>query len=151
MATFGTFFLITDKVYFTQAQKEKERNMSYKIMFALNAIVVFALGLILVVAPKTGLSQFNMDLQKTEAFVSQALGAALTSLGLALWFAKEVEGSTQRNLGIAALAGVVIGLIVTIIGTASGIIRVNGWIPIVVEALFGLGYGFVIFLQPRMK
>jgi len=72
---------------------------------------------------------------------------------LLLWFAKDASDETvQRNMGYAMLAGTVLALFVTILGVAmDGIIRNFGWLVIVVEVVFGLGYVFVLFLQPRMK
>lgn len=125
--------------------------MSYKVLFALNAIVVFAVGLVLLFAPTTGLAQFNMDARVPEVFLTRVAGAALASLGLVLWFAKDGDAAVQRNLGMASLAGSVLGLIVTLMGVTSKLIRVNGWIPIVVFVLSALGYAFMLFLKPKMK
>jgi ABC-type uncharacterized transport system permease subunit len=51
---------------------------------------------------------------------------------------------------MAALAGAVLALIVTIMGVAT-VVKGLGWVALVVEAVFGLGYAFLLFLQPRMK
>jgi len=124
--------------------------MSYKIVFFLSAIVVAAFGLALLIVPTTILDQFRMDKVATVVYMARVLGAALASLGFVLWFAKDAVGA-EKNLGMAALAGCVLGIIVTIMGLASGVIRTNGWIPLVVEVVLGLGFAFMIFLQPRMK
>ncbi len=124
--------------------------MSYKVLFVLNAIVVLALGLVLVFAPTLVLSQLKMDARVPEIFLSRVVGAALASLGLVLWFAKDAEAA-QKGIGMGALAGTVLGLIVTIVGVAGGVVRANGWIAVIVEVLFGLGYAFLLFLQPKMK
>ena len=76
--------------------------MSYKLLFVIHAVVVFAFGLFLLVAPETALAQFRMDARVTEVFLTRAIGAAL-----------------------ASLAGVVLALIVTLIGVA-GTLRQNG-------------------------
>ncbi|RPJ26586.1 MAG: hypothetical protein EHM33_11080 [Chloroflexi bacterium] len=127
--------------------------MSYKILFIVNAIVVFAFGLLLLVAPGTGLQQFNMDAQRTALYLTRVVGVALASLGLVLFFAKDAEESAQKFLGMAALAGAVLAMIVTLMGIvgASAPVRENGWIVLIVELLFALGYAFVLFLQPRMQ
>jgi len=46
-----------------------------------------------------------------------------------------------------------VGLIVTIFAAVSStaVLRQNSWIPIVIYVLFALGYGFMLFLKPRMK
>lgn len=125
--------------------------MSYKVLFVLNAIVAVAAGLVLLFVPTAGLGQFNMDARVTEVFLTRVVGAALSSLGIVLWFAKDADDAVQRNLGMGSLAGAVLGLVVTLMGVIGGTIRVNGWIPIVVFVLFALGYGFMLFLKPRMK
>lgn len=125
--------------------------MNYKLVFIINAIVVFAFGLLLVVAPTVGLQQFNMDAQKSAMFLTRVVGAALASLGLLLWFAQNADEDAQRWMGMAALAGAVLGLIVTLIGVGGGLVRQNGWIAIVLELLFALAYAFLVFLQPKMQ
>lgn len=124
-----------------------------KVLFILNAIVVAVLGAGLVFVPAATLTQFGTETRVPELHMARFLGAALIALGAALWFAKDAsDEGVQRNLGFAMLGATVLALIVTIIGvTADGIIRNFGWIVIVVEFAFGLGYVFVLFLQPRMK
>ncbi|MDL1944424.1 hypothetical protein FBQ99_18985 [Chloroflexi bacterium CFX2] len=125
--------------------------MSYKVLFVLNAIIAVAAGLVLLFAPTAGLGQFNMDARVTEVFLTRVVGAALASLGIVLWFAKDADDAVQRNLGMGSLVGAVLGLVVTLMGVIGGTIRLNSWIPIVVFVLFALGYGFMLFLKPRMK
>ena len=124
--------------------------MSYKMLFVLNAVIVVVFGLLLFVAPEIGLAQFKMDKVVQEIFMARAIGAALVSLGILLWFAKDVEGAAQKNLSMAALAGSVLGVIVTVIGITK-VVKGFGWLALVVEILFALGYAFILFLQPKMK
>jgi hypothetical protein len=121
-----------------------------KLLFVLNAIVAVVFGLVLVFVPETGLAQFNMTARAQEIFMARAIGAVLVSLGVLLWFAKDADVGIQKNLNIAGLAGSILGLIVTIIGVAS-VVKGLGWLILVVEVAFALGYGFVLFLRPRMK
>ena len=124
-----------------------------KLLFILNAVVLVVLGLALLFAPEPTLIQFGTETRVAELSMARFLGAAMASLGLLLWFAKDASDETvQRNMGYAMLAGTVLALFVTILGVAmDGIIRNFGWLVIVVEVVFGLGYVFVLFLQPRMK
>lgn len=124
-----------------------------KLLFIVNAAVVLVLGLALIFAPEATLTQFGTETRVPELHMARFLGAALATLGLLLWFAKDASDETvQRTMGYAMLAGTVLALFVTVLGVAaSGIIRNFGWLVIVVEVVFGLGYVFVLFLQPRMK
>jgi hypothetical protein len=74
----------------------------------------------------------------------------MLGLGLLLWFAKDVtEVNLQKGMGIALLVGAVAGLMITVMGTTSGILRANWWIAIVVYAILGLAYTYLLFLKPR--
>lgn len=127
--------------------------MGSKLLFILNAVVLLVLGVALVFVPEATLTQFGTETRVAELHMARFLGAALATLGLLLWFAKDAsDESVQRNMGYAMLGGTVLALLVTILGVAvDGIIRNFGWLVIVLEVVFGLGYVFVLFLQPRMK
>ena len=128
--------------------------MSYRLMFILNAIVALAFGLGFLFVPSTVLDLFGAEQYAATLLVGRFFGTAMVTLGVVLWFVKDVaDEGVQKNLGMALLAGAVLGLIVTLIGVASSsaVIRSNGWIAIVIYVLFGLGYGFLLFLKPRMK
>lgn len=124
-----------------------------KLLFIVNAAVVLVLGLALMFAPEATLTQFGTETRVAELHMARFLGAALATLGLLLWFAKDAsDENVQKTMGYAMLAGTVLALFVTILGVAaSGIIRSFGWLVIVIEVVFALAYVFVLFLQPRMK
>ena len=127
--------------------------MSYRLLFVLNAVVVLVLGAALVLTPELMLNQVGAETRIPELHMARFFGTALVTLGLLLWFAKDAsEEQVQKNMGMAMLIGTGLALVVTIVGVvANGIIRSNGWLVIVIEVAFGLGYGFLMFLQPRMK
>ena len=121
-----------------------------KLLFILNAVIAVAFGLLLLVAPEVGLTQFNMTARVQEVFLTRVVGVALASLGALLWFAKDADDELLKKLSVAALASSVLTLIVTVIGVTN-VVAGLGWLAIVVEVIFALGYAFVLFLQPRMK
>ena len=128
--------------------------MSYRILFLVNAIVVALLGLGFLLMPTMALARFGIEQYASTRLAAQFFGSALLALGLVLWFAKDVtDASLQKGMGIAVLVGAIAGLIITVIGIsrASAVIRSNGWIAVLVYFLFALGYGYRVFLQPRMK
>lgn len=128
--------------------------MSYKLLFALSAIVAVVCGLGFLIVPDRALALLGTTEQYVSTmFAARFFGFALFGLGLVLWFAKDVtDANIQKNLGIANLVVAVVGLALSLYATMAGnaVIRTNVWIPIVVFLLGGLGYGFMIFLKPRM-
>jgi heme/copper-type cytochrome/quinol oxidase subunit 3 len=127
--------------------------MSYRILFILNAFFAVVVGLAMVFVPAMVLDQFGAEGRVPELLLARFIGVVLVTVGLVLWFAKDAaDEKVQKNIGMGLLIGAVLGLIVTILGIAgSGVIRSNGWIAILVSVLFGLGYGFLLFLKPRVK
>jgi len=126
--------------------------MSYRILFILNALVAVALGIGALVVPTLALQQIGVDEYASTKLILQFFGTGLLTMGLLIWFAKDVtDPATQRGLGIAMLVGSLAGLVMSIIGTFNGSIRTLGWLAIAIYLLFTLGYGFLVFLRPRMK
>ena len=125
--------------------------MSYKIMFVITAIVALAFGVGYLVVPAMVLGFFGTETTIPVQVVARFYGSALFTLGLVLWFAKDIaDANIQKNFGYGLLAGNIIGLILAIMGSTS-VIRTNSWIPILIYVLLGLGYAFMLFLKPRMK
>ena len=124
--------------------------MNYRILFLINALIAVLLGLGFLLMPDRILGQLGVDGYAATQLLSQFFGTAMLGLGLLLWFAKDVsEVHLQKGMGIALLVGAVAGLMITVMGTASGILRANGWIAIVVYAILGLAYAYLLFLKPR--
>lgn len=126
--------------------------MSYRLLFILNALVAAVFGGAFLVVPTMALQRFGVDEYASTKLVLQFFGTALLTVGLLAWFAKDVtEGGVQKGMGIALLIGSLAGLVVAVMGTAAGSIRQLGWLVILIYVLFALGYGFLLFLRPRMK
>jgi len=126
---------------------------SYQLMFILNAIVAVALGVGFLIVPATMLDFFGAETRVPELLLARFFGSTMITIGLLLWFAKDVDETVQRWMAISLIAGAVFGLIVTLFGVsrASGVIRSNGWLAILLYVLFALGYAFLAFLQPRLS
>ena len=127
--------------------------MNYKLLFVLNAIVVLVVGVAFLFVPMTMLDLFGAEKYVIAKTLGQFFGSAMIALGLLLWFVKDVEDDKmQKGMGYALFASSLIGLIVDIIAVGvDGVIRNYGWITILVYVLFALGYGFMLFMKPKMK
>jgi len=124
--------------------------MNYRIMFALNSVVALLFGLGFLFFPTRVLGLFGTETFVSTLLVARLFGTAMLGLGLALWFAKDVtDVSVQKGIGIALLVSAVTGLIVTLLGTfaSNAVLRTNGWAVMLVYLIFGLGYGYLLFLK----
>ena len=125
--------------------------MSYRILFILNAIVVVLAGAFFLIMPQTALSQFGVEVYVSTVLVARFFGGAMLMSGIFIWFLKDVfDQKTQKNLGMAMFAGSVGGFILSLIGTTySSVIRMNGWILLVITVVFSMCYAFLLFLMPQ--
>src|SRR5687767_9242167 len=124
--------------------------MNYRIMFLFNAFIAILLGLGFLALPDRILGQFGVDGYAATKLLCQFFGTAMLGLGLLLWFAKDVtEVNLQKGMGIALLVGAAAGLAITVLGTTSGILRSNWWIAMVLYAILGLAYGYLLFQKPK--
>jgi hypothetical protein len=126
--------------------------MSYRILFILNAVVVALIGVFFLILPQTALDLFGTETYVPMLLVARFFGGAMLMSGVFIWFLKDlIDEATQKNVAIALMAASVGAFVLVLIGmTSSGIIRTNGWIPLVVSVLFAVGYAFALFIQPRM-
>lgn len=124
--------------------------MNYRIMFLVNAFIAVLLGLGFLIVPDRILGQFGVDGYAATKLISQFFGTAMLGLGLVLWFAKDVtDANLQKGMGIALLVGAAAGLLITLMGTTSGVLRANWWLALVVYAILGLAYGYLLFQKPK--
>jgi hypothetical protein len=124
--------------------------MNYRIMFALNSVVALLFGLGFLFFPTRALGLFGTETFASTLLIARLFGTAMLGLGLVLWFAKDVtDVSLQKGMGIALLVSAVTGLAVTLLGTfaSHAVIRTNGWAVMLVYLIFGLGYGYMLFLK----
>ena len=126
--------------------------MNFRTLFLINSFVAFLFGLAFLFVPTLVIKQFGVDNYASTKMVAEFFGTAMLALGLLLWFAKNVtDEAVQKGMGMALLVGAIAGLVVTVIATAAGTLRANGWIAIITYILFGIGYAFLLFLRPRLS
>jgi hypothetical protein len=127
--------------------------MSYKVLFALNALVAFVFGLGFLFKPDIALPLLGVTEQYAATmWMSRFFGSAMFALGLVLWFAKDADETVQKGMGWGMLISAAIGLVLTLMASlsANAVLRQNAWIPIVIYVLFALGYAFILFMKPKM-
>jgi len=126
--------------------------MSYKVIFVINALVALVFGVGFLAVPTMALKQFGVDEYASTKLLLQFFGTGLLTIGLLAWFAKNVtDAGVQKGMGVGMLIGALAGLVMSIIGMATGSIRILGWVAAVVYGIFVLGYAFLLFLKPRMQ
>jgi hypothetical protein len=115
-------------------------------MSTLNAIILAAFGVMFLAMPEFSLELFGVETYTATIFVARFFGGALALAGMVIWMAKDLgDARAERTLTIMLLAGSIVGFILTLVGMFGvDVIRMNGWILLVIHILFVLGYGYLV-------
>ena len=123
--------------------------MKLSNMFVVNAIVALFFGISFVLAPTVVLSLYGMTQGTSEALAGQYFGVELIAIGLLTWFARNVaDPDAQRAIIRALLISSVIGVVVSLLGTLSGVMNALGWSSVVIYLFLTIGYGYFEFMKP---
>ena len=124
--------------------------MNYRLMFIINAVVLAIFGVLLMALPEFVLTQFEAETYVSTLYAVRFIGGALLMGGLLLWFLQDISAKKQKVVAFLLLAGSVGGFVMGLLGmTSIGVLRANGWIPLVVFGIFALIYAYMVFLQPK--
>jgi hypothetical protein len=134
---------------------ERKFPMKLRYLFIVNTIValIFAAGLLL--APKTMLNLFGLNVGaavKANAsinLVAQLLGAALVVPGLLSFFAVGLqEMGARRSIAVSLLVFDIVGFGVSFfVGMLPKVMSVAGWSIVMLFMLFAVGYAYFLFMK----
>ena len=107
-------------------------------------------GVAFVVASGPLLAIYGITLDKAGTLVAQLFGAALISLSVLNWLARNVTDPAARQAVVLGnLAGDVVGFVVILLGQLAGIANAIGWSNVAIYLLLALGFAYVQFMEPR--
>ena len=81
--------------------------------------------------------------------MGQFFGVELIGVGLICWLIRDVvEPRFQRPIILSLLISDIIGVIVAVLGTTSGVMSAMGWSSVAIYLLLAFGYGFFLIGKP---
>jgi hypothetical protein len=123
--------------------------MKLSNLLGINAVIAFVYGISYQIAPTTILSLYGVTYGPGEIFLSRLFGAALIGIALLMWLARNISDSeTQRAIILSMLVYDIIGVIVTVNATVSGVMNAVGWTAVAVFSFLALGYAYFQFMKP---
>ena len=123
--------------------------MKFSTFMVIYAVVSAAFGLGFVLMPGQILPIYGVEPDAALRLIGQFFGAALLSLALLSWLARNLSDSeSRRAIVLALLVGEAIGFIFALIGQFNGILNVLGWSVVVVYLIFTLGLAYFQFSKP---
>ena len=123
--------------------------MKLSTLLVITAVVTLVYGVCFVLVPTTVLSIYGMTQGPGEALMSQYFGTSLIFAGLVAWLIRKVtDASAQRAVVLAFLITDVVGLIISLMGTLSGVMSSVGWTAVAIYFLLAVGYASFQFKKP---
>jgi hypothetical protein len=124
--------------------------MKLSNLLILNAVIALVFGIAFLLVPGTVVSLYGATPGPQINLVAQFFGVELIHVGLLAWLVRNVaDGLAQRAIILAFLVGDAIGLVISMIGTISGVLNVVGWSAVVIYAILTVGYAYFQFMRPR--
>lgn len=122
--------------------------MKLRSLLMINAVVLGGSGISAVLVPARVCSLYGVQLGREVIMMAQYAGLGSVAIGLVAWFARNVKDTqAQRAIVLAFLITHVIGIIISVLGTISGVMKL-GWPVIVLYSLFALAYAYFQFMKP---
>lgn len=123
--------------------------MKLRNLLIISTVVTLIYGIVLVLTPATMLSLHGVTQGPGEKLMGQFFGAALIAIGLLTWVARNVADSeAQQPIIVALLISNALGVIVSVMGTVSGVMNAVGWMPAAIYLLLALGFAYLRFVKP---
>lgn len=123
--------------------------MKLKTLLVFNTIVALVFGISFVLIPATVAGLYGITPSPGTNLAGQFFGVTLIGIGLICWLARNIaDPGAQRAIILAQLISAVIGVIVAVMGTISGVMNAVGWSAVVIYLLLALGYAYFQFAKP---
>jgi hypothetical protein len=123
--------------------------MKIKTLFIINAILALVYGICFVLIPAKVLLVYGVTQGASETLMGQYFGVGLIGIGLITLFARNVTDSNAlQAIILALLISNIIGIIVSVIGTVSGVMNPVGWSAVIIYLFLSLGYAYFQFKKP---
>ena len=123
--------------------------MKLRNLYLANSIItlVLALGLLLMTSVMVDL--FGMNNVAETRTLSQLLGVGLVVSGMITLLAREVTDPMARSaINFSNMIACVLGVVVALNATLTGVFGWFGWVLVVVYLLIALGFGYFQFIAP---
>ena len=123
--------------------------MKLKTLFMINAVIAIVYGICFVLIPSQVLLVYGLTAGAGEVLMGQYFGVALIGIGLITWLIKNVtEPIATGAVILALLISDVIGFIISVIGTISGVMNSFGWSAVIIYLFLTIGFAYFQFKKP---
>ena len=122
--------------------------MTFRTLLIIKAVVCLTFGAYLLIAPASLYGLLGASLGGAGLFAAREYGAAMLGTLLLTWFARDVQARDARGailLDLFVYDG--IGVVITILVVAAGVLNALGWGIAAVYAFFTAGSGWLLLKE----
>jgi hypothetical protein len=123
--------------------------MKLSNLFVLTAVASLASGILLMLVPGVMANLCGANADPIAVFAAQLFGVELFAAGLISWLVRNVsDRAAQGAILVGFMCANVMGTIVALAGTLSGVVNALGWLVVAFYLLFALGDAYFHFVMP---
>jgi len=121
--------------------------MKFRILLIVNAIVFGFSGILALLFPTRVLSLYGVESGPAVQLMAQYAGLGSLAIALVALFGINLKDlKAQFAIKLAFLITYVIGVIISVLGTISGLMKI-GWAVVGLYLLFAIGYTVILLLK----
>lgn len=119
-------------------------------LLIVNALILFAFGVLMLFIPTGLMSLYSVPLGPRAVYVAQLFAAAAIGLSVLNWAARNVtDPAAVRAITLGNLAANGVGFAVTLLAQTEGIVGNLGWSNVALFLFFTLGFGYFYVNRPE--
>ena len=123
--------------------------MKLRNLYLANSIIMLVLALGLILMTSVMVNLFGVNNGAETRTLSQLLGVGRVVSGMITLLAREVTDPMARSaINFSNLIADVLGVVVALNATLTGVFGWFGWLLVVVYLLLALGFGYFQFIAP---
>ena len=124
--------------------------MNVSVLLKVHAIVIGLFGIGFLIAPAAFGSTYVGGVNATTELALRNAGVGLLVVGIVSWFAAAAAPSALRLWIVRAFAlGAALGALLTFVGMSSGVMGATGWVNVVIQVIFLVGFGYYGFVKTQ--
>ena len=121
--------------------------MQFRILLLVNAIAFGFSAIMALLFPTIVLSLYGVESGPAVELMAQYAGLGSMAIALVALFSINLKDpNAQFAIKLAFFLTYVIGVIVSVLGTLSGLMK-TGWAVVGLYLLFAIGYSYILFLK----
>lgn len=125
--------------------------MKLKSLLIINAIVLGVSGAGALLFPAFVLTMYGVESGPAALLMAQYSGLGSVAIALITWFFRGIEDqNARRALILALMITYVVGAILSVLGTISGIMKI-GWPVVGIYLIFASGYAYFQFFKKKLQ